>query len=77
LLRSHGLQVDTALVFLDREQGGKEILAKNGITAYSVINIKKLMQVLLSNGRIDSSVVDNVNHFIENNKAKEKGKMLV
>ena len=43
LLRSQGLVVDSALVFLDRQQGGQQILAENGINVFCVTDIALLV----------------------------------
>jgi orotate phosphoribosyltransferase len=45
LLRSQGLVVDSALVFLDRQQGGQQILAENGIQAFCVTDIALLVGI--------------------------------
>lgn len=46
ILRSHGLIVRDAIVFLDREEGGREYLESLGIRVHSVVTISKLLQIL-------------------------------
>jgi uridine monophosphate synthetase len=70
LLRSQGLVVDAALVFLDREQGGRQILSDNGINVFCVTDISILMSILFKNDRIKQDIVDQVLAFTANNKVK-------
>ena len=70
LLRQHGLVVDRAVVFLDREQGGQAILSEAGVKAECVTNISTLMSTLLRHGRINQATVDQVAEFLHNNKVK-------
>lgn len=45
ILRAHGLIVQDAVVFLDREEEGKEYLASFGIQVHPVFTISKLLEV--------------------------------
>jgi uridine monophosphate synthetase len=72
LLRSQGLVVDSAVVFLDREQGGRQILYDNGINVFCVTDISILMSILFENNRIKQDIVDQVLAFTANNKVKSK-----
>lgn len=45
ILRNHGLIVQDAVVFLDREQGGREYLASFGIQVHPVLTISHLLEV--------------------------------
>ena len=72
LLQDQGLTIDQAIVFLDREQGGKAILSEAGINAKCVTNITTLMAILLKHGRVKQDIVDKVMEFVNNNKAKSK-----
>ncbi|XP_041940372.1 uridine 5'-monophosphate synthase [Alosa sapidissima] len=77
VLEKEGLKVTDAIVLMDREQGGRAKLAKDGITLHSVISISKLLDVLLENGRIDEDVAQSVRTFIQENNTykptKENG----
>ncbi|KAK6310164.1 uridine 5'-monophosphate synthase-like [Coregonus clupeaformis] len=74
VLQAEGLKVTDAIVLMDREQGGRAMLAKKGITLHSVISISKLLNVLLQAERIDSSTAQSVRRFIqENNTYKPSG----
>ena len=45
ILRNDGLIVQDAVVFLDREQGGREYLASFGIQVHPVLTISQLLEV--------------------------------
>lgn len=53
-LKAEGLQVQDAVVLIDREQGGKEELAEQGYQLHAVMTLRHLLAVLESNGRIDA-----------------------
>lgn len=67
-LRSSGLHVTDAVVFLDREQGGRQILQREGITLHSVIDITKLLEILHNEGKINSKIVEEVKEFLSENQ---------
>lgn len=67
-LRHSGLHVTDAVVFLDREQGGKEILARDGITLHCVVSMSQLLEALHGAGKVSSSMVDEVKKFLEENQ---------
>jgi orotate phosphoribosyltransferase len=54
-LRAEGGVVEEALVLVDREEGGKEHLKKEGVTLYSVTRISELAQRLLDMDAITRS----------------------
>ncbi|XP_028847456.1 uridine 5'-monophosphate synthase isoform X2 [Denticeps clupeoides] len=67
VLQKEGLKVTDAIVLLDREQGGRAKLAKEGIMLHPVITISQLLDVLLKAGRIDAEVAQSVDRFIQEN----------
>lgn len=67
VLQKEGLKVTDAVVLMDREQGGRARLAKDGITLHSIISISKLLDVLLEAGRIEAEVAQSVRRFIHEN----------
>ncbi len=70
-LRRVGLKVVHAVVLLDREQGGRRNVEKEGVALHSVFTITQLMHYLLEAGKITTSTVDMVKTFIrENNQVK-------
>lgn len=67
-LKDAGLNVSSAVVFLDRQQGGKEILEREGIHLESVVNVMTLLKVLHEAGRVDNATVKIVETFLEGNQ---------
>lgn len=56
-----------AIVLMDREQGGVEMLASQGIKLHPIISMFKLLDVLLAAERIDNQTYQNVQKFIADN----------
>jgi orotate phosphoribosyltransferase len=52
-VRAEGGVVSDAVVFLDREEGGKELLEKNGVKLHSVLKISEIAKTLYEMGAID------------------------
>lgn len=56
-----------AIVLMDREQGGIEMLASQGIKLHPIISMFKLLNVLLAAERIDAQTAQSVRKFILDN----------
>lgn len=56
-----------AIVLMDREQGGVEMLASQGIKLHPIISMFKLLNVLLAAKRIDAQTAQSVRKFILDN----------
>ncbi|MCL4430558.1 MAG: orotate phosphoribosyltransferase [Chloroflexi bacterium] len=52
-VRAEGGVVSEAVVFLDREEGGKELLEKNGIKLHALLKISEVAKTLFEMGAID------------------------
>ncbi|TDH07102.1 hypothetical protein EPR50_G00120280 [Perca flavescens] len=75
VLNKGGLKVTDAVVLMDREQGGVDMLASQGIKLHPIISMFKLLNVLLAAERIDAQTAQNVRTFIQDNNTfspKEK-----
>ena len=52
-VRAEGGVVTDAVVFLDREEGGKEVLAKDGIKLHPLLKISEIANTLFEIGALD------------------------
>ncbi|XP_069791691.1 uridine 5'-monophosphate synthase [Narcine bancroftii] len=67
VLRKEGLKVTDAVVLLDREQGGKALLEKEGIHLQSVLSLSRLLEILCNQGKLDFDMAEKVKTFIKTN----------
>ena len=68
-LQAAGLTVAHAIVFLDREQGGKEELQKKGMQLHACMGLSQLLGHLQAAGKISSKQYQEVSAFLANNRA--------
>jgi orotate phosphoribosyltransferase len=61
-----GATAEGILVILDREQGGKDSLEKEGCKLYSLMTVTELMDTLLAEGAISKNKYDTVVNYIRN-----------
>lgn len=59
-IRSNELRVTDCIVFVDREQGGKEQLAEYGVKLHSVFTLTELLDIYQESGRISSKTKQDV-----------------
>ncbi len=64
-LRSAGLRVRDVAVLIDREGGGREELASQGIMLHSVFRLRELMDLLVEHERITPEQRDEVQMYVE------------
>uniref|UniRef100_A0A0C9QMQ4 Uridine 5'-monophosphate synthase n=1 Tax=Wollemia nobilis TaxID=56998 RepID=A0A0C9QMQ4_9CONI len=69
-LKSVGFNVTDAVVLIDREQGGRDNLAQNGIALHSALTLTHMMDVLLRHGLLSVEVARSVSHFLVENQTR-------
>uniref|UniRef100_A0A1B0CG08 Uridine 5'-monophosphate synthase n=1 Tax=Lutzomyia longipalpis TaxID=7200 RepID=A0A1B0CG08_LUTLO len=72
-LRNDGLVVTTALVIIDREQGGKRRLSDRGIKSFSLYTMTSFLEILLGAGKISAETVNSVRKYVEENTIPANG----
>ena len=60
-----GLMVGDAVVLLDRQQGGRERLQRQGINLVSLLTLEVLLNYLMSNGKITEDWYRKSTAFLE------------
>ncbi|CAD5119666.1 DgyrCDS8260 [Dimorphilus gyrociliatus] len=68
ILRNLGLEVRDTVVVLDREQGAIASLKNHNIEVHSIFTLSQVVDCLLSVGKLNSSIVNNVKTFIKENQ---------
>lgn len=61
-----GLVADQAVVLIDREQGGMQVLADAGIKVHPALRFSQVLDHLLKAGKIDQAAYDTVKDYLKN-----------
>ena len=67
-MKEIGLKVKDIVVLVDREQGGKEELAKHGYHLHSVIGFKELLAIVYKNNKITEDKYNEITDFLKTTK---------
>jgi orotate phosphoribosyltransferase/uridine monophosphate synthetase len=70
-LGESGLMVGDAVVLLDRQQGGRERLRRQGINLVSLLNLEVVLNYLMSSGKITESQYRGTMEFLETHRHLE------
>ncbi|VVB99732.1 Orotate phosphoribosyltransferase [uncultured archaeon] len=73
-LEKEGLRVKDVLVLVDREQGGRAELLKEGYRLHSVFTAKQLLEILNRHKKIDQLIYESAKSYFENPKEWQEGK---
>jgi len=68
LFEAEGLVVKDVVVLVDREQGGKEELAKRGITLHAALTQRPMLAHLRDSGNITSAQYEEVIAYLDAQK---------
>eukprot|EP01132_Coremiostelium_polycephalum_P004736 gene4736-5912_t len=68
-LKSVGLVVTDVVVLLDRQQGARKELEKNGLRLHSVFTMEELINNLVQQGKMSGPVLELVQKFLEANRS--------
>lgn len=67
-LKNEGMDVSDVVVLLDREQGARANLKAQGLNLHSVFSMSVVLDLLVSEGRVDGSVRDEMVKFLQDNQ---------
>lgn len=72
-LEKSGLKVNDILVLIDREQGGKEELAKSGLKLHAVFTITGILEILHRKRKIEDALYENAKRYFANPEKWQAG----
>lgn len=75
-LLKEGLVVDSAIIILDREQGGRQNLASNGVEMKSLFTMSNLIEILLKHNKISQEMANKVKEYLRTTKAPSSSMFL-
>lgn len=64
VLEEHGLKITDICILIDRKQGGVQNLEQHGYKVHSLINLKEIIEVLYSSGKISAEDKQNAEALI-------------
>ncbi|XP_077300501.1 rudimentary-like isoform X1 [Arctopsyche grandis] len=67
-LRAHGLEVTDAVVLLNRQQGGEQILSEGNIKVKSLFTMTELIRILVKAGKIEPTIEKMVEEYLKSSQ---------
>ena len=67
-IRQSGGVVENVVIVLDREQGGADALAKEGVKLHSLITLRELLGYMKENNMVDTKKYSETLEYLEKNK---------
>jgi uridine monophosphate synthetase len=64
-IEENGVKVDHVFVIVDRQQGGKQLLEKQGLTVTPLLSVSEIFHHLRLKGKVSSHEVDMIKKFVE------------
>ena len=74
-LQDAGLQVRDIVVLVDRGQGGREVMARNGLTCHAVVTMDAVLDALYDAGLITAENVEESRRFMQDAQAHTRNKL--
>jgi orotate phosphoribosyltransferase len=71
-VRAEGGVVTAAVAFLDREEGGKELLEKNGVKLHTLLRISEIANTLYDLGAVDDETLKTITKQVKTSKKAKK-----
>lgn len=67
-LEKEGLAIKDIIILIDREQGGKKLLAEKGYALRSILTLKDVLKTLSEENKISKDLLEKSLEFIQNNQ---------
>lgn len=67
-LEDNGLKIEHIFVIVDRQQGGKQILEKQGLIVNSLLTVSEIFHHLRLKGKVSSHEVEMIKKFVESHQ---------
>jgi uridine monophosphate synthetase len=70
-IQQAGMHVEHIVVFLDRQQGGRQVVEARGHRLHAVTTIEELFQILKQHGKVSDETIQRCFAFIQQNQVQE------
>lgn len=73
-LEKVGLKVKDVVVLVDREQGGKKVLAEKGYSLHAALKITEILEILKKHSKISDEQCSSIKEYFANPEKWQEGK---